>query len=118
MSDSLFDEIEQFLANGGEPPEPTPEEQVLAAFEATREAVQPIIEAIQAVCESIVKIVKEFCAYATEWYGQLVIGLRREQLRAKLEAWRLPKPVVTWLVARCPLRWLPQYEMPPPLQAI
>lgn len=117
-NDDLITEIEQFLAAPrvapGEPPEPTAEEQALAAFEAFREAAQPIIdafvEAFQPLWDAIVRVCRRVVGWLASWH----IGLRRDQLRAKLEAWRLPRPVATWLANRCPVRWLPAFVLPPP----
>lgn len=113
-NDTLFDEIEQFLANGGEPAEPTPEEQLLATVEAFRDAVSQamndIVEVFQPLWDAIIAWARHCC----EWLSDFVIGLRRDQLRVKLEAWRLPRLVARWIAARWPKRWLPELVLPPP----
>lgn len=112
MSEQLFDEIQQFLDDGGEPAEPSHEEQLMAAMaqfaEAMRPHIEAAVEAIQEIADIIIKAVRAFMQQVTQWAGVVVIGLRRAQLRQRLEQMRLPRWLATWLVVWWPERWLPQ----------
>lgn len=129
MSDTLFDEIEQFLADGGEPAEPTPEERMQAAIAAFNEAAKAMVEAMRPMIDAVVKVaeaIREWCAAfvsafsnaLTDWYENVYLplmdSLRRDQLSAQLESYWVSRPVARWIAARWPKRWLPELVLPPP----
>lgn len=124
-SDALFDEIEQFLADGGEPAEPTPEERMRAAFDAVNRAAKAMVEAMQPVFDAFAKMAEAihrwwsaFISNLTDWYENVYLPLvdcmRRDQLSAQLESYWVPRPVARWIAARWPKRWLPSLVLPPP----
>lgn len=128
-NDALFDEIEQFLANGGEPAEPTPEERMQAAIDAVNKAARAMVEAIQPVIAAFAKMaeaihrwwsafVNAFNSTLIDWYENvylpLTINMRRDQLSAQLESYWVPRPIARWIAARWSKRWLPELVLPPP----
>lgn len=115
MDDNDFDEIEQFLADGGEPPEPTPEELARMAYEVFREAVQPTVDAVmewaQTAWDAVAEIARQwldnvvplFRKYFCYWRPQRIIYAAMMPTDWKMERWRI--------------RWLPLLMMPPPKMA-
>lgn len=113
MSDELFDEIEQFLADGGEPAASTARERLdalFAAFAPMAEALAAMVEAFAEVANVIVATISRFVNRVIKWIGPVAIGLRRDQMRRRLEAVRLPRPLARWLANRWPERWLPELQ--------
>lgn len=114
MSDDLITEIEQFLANDGKPPEPTPQERMMAAFaqfaEASKPAVDAFAKAIQEMFAALQKVFRPYLDALVRIYEEC----QRDQVQERLEAWWVPSPVARWVAVRWPRRWLPALVLPPP----
>jgi hypothetical protein len=118
-NEDLFDAIEQFLDAGGEPEPAHPNQRIMDAFAAfatdIQAAIEPLVEAMQPLIDAMVVFAHrylEFCealgAAVMERTAALLIGMRRSQLRRRLEAWWVPGAAAQWIVNRWPQRWLPQ----------
>lgn len=107
-NDALFEEIEQFLADGGEPPDPTPQEQMAVAFEQFSRGIEEFAAAVAEVFGPIFDAIVAWAKNVSALIVQFIIETRREQLRHRLVAWRIPRFVATWLADRWPERWLPR----------
>ena len=106
---NLFDEIETFLANGGEPPEPTPQERMEAALSELAQAMHPIIDAFMEFVRAIGDMFARAFHKLNEWLTNFVVEMRRIQLYHRLRGVRLPPIMAMWLARHMPVSWLPEY---------
>lgn len=110
-STEMIAEIEEWLAQGGDPAPPTLAEAMQqiadsfqAAFAALAEAIGPVVDAFVELGRQIV-----------EGFAHGLVIVRVKRLYRQLRAWYIPR-AIAWLVAYLWIarRWPPEMVIPPP----
>lgn len=109
-STELIAEIEDWLAQGGDPAPPTLAEVMQQIADSFQAALAALAEAMRPVAEAFAELGRQI----VEGFARGLVIVRVKRLYDQLRAWYIPH-AIAWLVAYLWIarRWPPEMAIPP-----